>query len=160
MTARATPSAGWLSAWHCGHVRPRPAHPTAITVGPDTRILVTTNRGMSAPLPALWLWNFQQQRGYCDGYSAQPLTISRLPDCELIEMSTNILDGHCVWVAPDTPLRTWDGGIVLAGAIKSGSQLQGERGMYVVTTRRRIAAPWAYHAKFTSVGGIYVGLDS
>lgn len=159
-TTTRSPSADWLPLWFADHVRPVPAHPVAITVDAETVILVLMERGAPAPLPARWLWDYQQVSRYCDRYSAQPLKIRRLPDCELVQMDTNFISGHRITVSPQTALRTWDGGLIEASEVKSGTQLIGQYGMYVVTQRRKIVAPWAYQGNFTSVGGIYVGLDT
>jgi len=126
-----------------------------------TQIEILTANGKRSALPAYWLWNgISEGVVYRDAYTKRVITLDKLADAELIQIDTNFISGHTVTVSANTPLALWDGRTIRAGDIRGREQLLGQYGMYVVTQRRKRIAPVAFCGNFSSIGGIYVGLDA
>jgi hypothetical protein len=126
-----------------------------------TQIEVLTANGKRSALPAYWLWNgISEGVVYRDAYTKLVIALDKLTDVELVQIDTNFISGHTITVSADAWLRLWDGRAMRAGDVRGREQLLGQYGMYVVTQRRKLIAPVAFRGNFSSVGGIYVGLDA
>lgn len=162
MTTNSTAYINGLARSGIDHDQRRPAPINGrLTVGRETQIEVLTANGKRSALPAYWLWNgISEGATYRDAYTKRVITLEKLTDIELIQMDTNFASGHNVTVSADAVLALWDGRAIRAGEVRGREQLLGQYGMYVVTQRRKLIAPLAFRGNFSSVGGIYVGLDA
>lgn len=140
--------------------RPTPASGRIIT-DRATQIEIITANGKRSALPAYWLWNgISEGVVYRDAYTKGVIALEKLTDIDLVQIDTNFASGHSITVSADAMLSLWDGRTTRAGDVRGREQLLGQYGMYVVTQRRIITAPLAFRGNFSSVGGIYVGLDA
>lgn len=162
MTANPTAYANGLARSGINHDQRR-STPTVdrLTTDRATQIEIVTANGKRSALPAYWLWNgISEGVIYRDAYTKQVITLDKLTDVELVQMDTNFISGHSIAASADTWLRLWDGRAMRAGDVRGREQLLGQYGMYVVTQRRKLVAPLAFRGNFSSLGGVYVGLDA
>jgi hypothetical protein len=147
----------WPAHWYAEFVYKPIVTPARHVVGPDTTIGIRTIDNRYSLLSAAWLYTRTQEgETYCDQYSSAPLALDPCPQSALLCFTTNGEHRHMFTVGLDTPLCTWDGDALEAAQVKTGTQLLGRYGMYVVTGRTKVESTIGYRGNFSSAGGIYV----